>query len=169
MNGTLIKFPDNLRDGIFALEEYALEELEPAELEWVHRFAPGVYSREMVVPEGVLITGAIHKTEHISIFLEGKMLVPDGKGDSMIIEAPQVEIAQPGVKRVGVALERVRWITVHPTELRDVAACEEAFFTNNPEDVPDVKSRAKVIDEAGFAMLQREQNDMISQTTEGET
>ena len=166
---TAIKKADGLRDAIFRLEDYVLDNLPPAELDWVHRFTPGMYAREMVVPAGVLVTGAIHKTEHLSIFLEGKMVIPDEKGGSKVITAPQVEICQPGAKRVGVAIEPVRWITVHPTELTTVEECEAAFFTNDPDEVPEFTPAGRVVDESGLAMLQRASGGMITRETEGET
>lgn len=163
---TDLKKADSLRDSIFRLEDYILKHLPPAELQWVHRFTPGMYSREGIVPAGVLVTGSIHKTEHISVFLQGRMMIPDGEGGSEIIEAPRVEICQPGAKRVGVALEKVHWITFHPTDLTTVEECEEAFFTNDPSEVPAFLPQGRVIDETGFAMLQREWSGMITQDGE---
>lgn len=137
----VVKRPDSerLRNAIFALEGY-IESLpgsgcEESGIEWVHRFTPGVYTREMIVPAGVLLTGMIHKTEHISIFLEGRMLVPTNDGGSHEIVAPIIEVAQPGIKRVGVALERVRWLTVHPTELTDVDEIMPTIVTNDFSEV----------------------------------
>lgn len=129
----LVKNPDSreMRDAIFRLEKQ-IEKMPQAELEYIHRFTPGMYAREMIVPKGVIMTGAIHKTQHISIFLEGKMLIPC-EGGSKEITAPMVEIANPGVKRVGVALERVRWITMHPTDETDVEILEDMLWTNDPQ------------------------------------
>ena len=132
---SVIKKPDSteMRAAIFRLEDH-LKTLPQVEIEYVHKFTPGLYTREMRVPAGVMCTGAIHKTEHISIFLEGRMLVPDENGNSVEIVAPIVETAQPGIKRVGLALEDVRWITVHPTELTDVDAIMDEITTNDPEE-----------------------------------
>jgi hypothetical protein len=130
----VIKKPDSveLRTAIFKLEDH-LKTLPQVEIEYTHRFTPGCYTREMFVPAGVMCTGAIHKTEHISIFLEGRMLVPDESGGCVEIVAPMVETAQPGTKRVGVALEDVRWLTVHPTELTDPDEIIEQITTNDPQ------------------------------------
>ena len=62
------------------------------------------------------------------------MVVPDANGGSVEIVAPIIETAQPGIKRVGVALEDVRWITVHPTELTDPDEIIEEITTNDPEE-----------------------------------
>ncbi len=133
-----IKRPDSaeLRNAIFKLEEY-MDHCDPSEngVVHTHRFAPGVYTREMFVPAGLMLTGMIHKTEHISIFLQGKMLVTDRIGESKIIEAPIVEVALPGVKRAGIALEDVRWITVHPTDETDVDVLETMLVTNDFSEV----------------------------------
>ena len=142
---TVVKRPDStpVRDAIFRLEDWLLEQPQ-ADIEYVHRFAPGVYTREMIVPASVMMTGAIHKTEHVSIFLSGRMLVPDETGKTREIKAPIVELAQPGIKRVGFTLEEVRWITVHPTELTDVEAIlEEAdrFLGSLPEALEDEVER----------------------------
>jgi len=132
----LVKRPDSpaCRAAIYRLEEYIKTELEPAPVEIVHRFAPGVYTKEMLVPAGVAMTGYIHKTAHISIFLEGRMLVMNGEG-SVEIEAPIVELAQPGIKRGGVALTDVRWITVHATDETDIDKLEEMLITNDFSEV----------------------------------
>lgn len=157
---TSVKLPNpELTERILKLEEFITNECEPCEIEWVHRFAPGVYTREMIVEEDTLITGAIHKTEHISILLEGSLLVPTDDGDSVVVEAPRVEICQPGVKRAGIALERVRWITVHPTDEQDIETLERTFFTNNPADVLclEHKPEGYEVKQKDYALAQRTQ------------
>lgn len=135
----IIKKPDSplARAAIFRLEHH-LSTLPQEGVETTHRFAPGVYIREMFVYAGVMLTGAIHKTEHISIFLEGNMIVTDGEGKGVEIEAPRVELAQPGTKRAGYALTDVRWLTVHPTELTDIDELEGLLFTNDFSEVSEM-------------------------------
>ena len=102
----------------------------------------------MTVPAGVMITGMIHKTEHISIMLSGRMLVPDPvNGGSMEIQAPIVEVAQPGIKRAGIAIEEVVWITVNPTEFTDVDEILEQIVTDDFSEVAHlVDQSAKLIE-----------------------
>ena len=155
---TKLKTSDTeLADKIHRLEDFIIENCDPCKIKWVHRFAPGMYSREMIVEEDTLVTGAIHKTEHLSVFLEGAMLIPGEDGESVMIEAPIVEICQPGVKRVGIALDRCRWITFHPTNETDIEVCEEKFFTNNIEDVPNLLEPPKgfVVEQEDFGLAQR--------------
>ncbi len=151
-----IKSPDGMCEKIMRLEHYVIENMEPAKIRWVHRFVPGVYSREMIVPPNTLITGALHKTEHISIFIEGKMFVPDVNGSTVVLSGPQIEIGQPGSKRAGITITECRWLTVHPTDLKTVEECEDAYFTNNPEEVPQKYiSVAREFEQEDYALAQR--------------
>ena len=131
-----IKKPDKplARAAVFRLED-ALLKMPQADIQYIHRFAPGVYLREMFVPAGVTMTGAIHKTAHISIFLEGSMIVTNQDGEAVEIHAPIVELAQPGTKRAGHTLTPVRWLTVHPTELTDIDEIEDMIVTNDFSEV----------------------------------
>ena len=132
---TVIKRPDSaeMRAAIFRAEDI-LKTMPQGEAIITHRFAPGVYTKEMYVPAGCMITGAIHKTEHISIFLEGKMLVPDETGKTIEINGPIVEVAKPGIKRIGIVLEPVRWITIHATDVTDLDELDEMLLTNDPHE-----------------------------------
>ena len=138
----LVKKPDNrqMRDAIFRLEDN-LAKLPQVDCRIEHRFAPGLYSREMYVPAGCMMTGSIHKFEHLSMFLEGRMLIPDEHGKTIEIVAPIVEVAKPGIKRVGYAVEDVRWITVHHTDETDLDALWDLLVTNDPEEAQCIIDR----------------------------
>ena len=100
-----------------------------------HFFAPGVYCRELFIPKGCLLTGKIHKTQHVSIMLSGRMLVPDGMGGNKEICGPMTEIAQAGIKRVGLCLEDTTWVTVHPTEETDVDKILDTIIAKDFDEV----------------------------------
>ncbi len=149
MNNIITKQPDSaqMRQAICRLED-DIKNLpgngaEESGITWVHRFTPGLYTREMTVPANVAVVGMIHKTEHISIMLSGRMAVPDpANGGWMEIEAPIVEVAQPGIKRVGIAITEVVWITVHPTELTDVDEILELIVTDDFSEVQHLVDQA---------------------------
>lgn len=138
----VIKRPDRAeqRNAILAYERKAMQ-MPQVEIETLHRFAPGVYTREMIVPPDTIITGMIHKTEHFSIFLSGRMIVPDGDGNSIEIEGPIVEKAKPGIKRIGYTLTEVRWITVHATDETDIEKLEAMLLTNDFAEVEHLVDR----------------------------
>lgn len=86
---------------------------EPIELPLVHRFTPGLYTREIFMPAGTLLTSRIHKTEHPFVVLTGKVSVYiPGEGVEHI-EAPHVGVTQPGTRRVLYIHEDCRWLTFH--------------------------------------------------------
>lgn len=135
----------NFRDSIFRLEDYIKSipgnGIEESGIEHVHHFGSGTYAKEMIVPADVYITGMVHKTEHISIFLEGKMIVADGNGGHKEISAPMVEVCKPGIKRAGYTIERVRWITIHATNETDLDILDKLLLTNDPKEAQAIVDR----------------------------
>jgi hypothetical protein len=99
--------------------EASMVGMKPIECPIRHIFASGIYAREMTVPAGVTLTGAIHKTCHLSILSKGRVVVATEDG---VIElaAPSTLVAQPGAKRAIHALEETVWTTIHATETTDL-------------------------------------------------
>jgi hypothetical protein len=84
-----------------------------------HHFAPGVYARKMLVPKGTVLTGAVHKTEHLCI-VSGLIDVTTDEGVRRICDLQAVFSSKPGTKRAGYALEDTYWTTVHATDETDL-------------------------------------------------
>lgn len=76
-------------------------------------FADGLYAREMTLPAGTVITGAVHKTEHITIISKGRVQVvrPEGAQE---FSAPCIFISKPNTKNAVRVLEDTVWTTFHP-------------------------------------------------------
>ena len=89
-----------------------------------HYFVPGMYAREMTIPAGVVLTGAVHKTEHLSTISAGRIMVQTDDG-ALEIKAPCTFVSKPGAKRAGYALETTVWTTYHATETTDLDALVE--------------------------------------------
>ena len=137
---TAVKDMQIARDNILALED-AMREMPNAERDKEdsdklvrHFFAPGVYARELTIPAGVLLTGKIHKTEHLNIISQGVIVVVSPEGRK-IIEAPHTMVSKPGAKRVGYALEDTVWTTIHVTEETDLDIIEEQVIAKTFEEV----------------------------------
>jgi hypothetical protein len=111
-----------LRDKIDALETLMLREPQ-VEIEPVHHFANGLYAREITIKAGTLLTGKIHRTEHLSIVSKGRIIVwtEDGMRE---VAAPFTMVSRPGTKRVGYALEDTVWTTIHATTETDIEKLE---------------------------------------------
>ena len=78
----------------------------------IHMFAPGMYLRELTVPAGMLVVGKIHKHSHFLVVLSGRAQVVSEFGREEMT-AGHVSVSQAGVKRVVLALEDTRFLTVH--------------------------------------------------------
>lgn len=100
--------------------EYSIAQLPPVEVPLVHVFTPGIYSRQMSVPAGTLITSMEHKTEHPFVLLQGSLdvITPNGP---IHYEAPCMGVTPPGTKRVAYIIDDVVWITFHanPSDITD--------------------------------------------------
>lgn len=84
-----------------------------------HHFAPGIYAREMTIPAGVVLTGAVHKTEHLNIVVRGHILATTDDG-ARELRGGDVFTSKPGTKRAGYAVEETVWITIHATTETDL-------------------------------------------------
>ena len=127
------------RANILNLEE-AMKELEGYDKEGkdicriTHYHAPGLYGREMWMPADCLITGKIHKTEHICVLSKGKVTVSDG-GEVNTYEAPATIISKVGAKRAIYAHEESVWTNFHATELNDPEEIEADIIAQTFEEL----------------------------------
>ena len=62
------------RDRIQSFEN-ALMGMPQVELKVTHYFADGLYAREMFIPKGTMLTGALHLFEHINVCSQGDISV----------------------------------------------------------------------------------------------
>jgi hypothetical protein len=121
----------SMRNSICQLEE-AMLQAPQVEIKTTHYFAEGLYAREIFIPKGTLLTGKIHKTEHLNIISKGKISVSTEDGNK-IIEAPCTIISRPGTKRAGYALEDTVWTTIHATKETDLVRLEQELIAESHE------------------------------------
>jgi hypothetical protein len=119
------------QDDIIQLQSLMLKG-DTIELETRHHFSDGLYARELFIPAGVCLVGALHKTKHLYTVVKGKCRVAT-QFENIEIEAPFMGETIPGTKRVIYAETDCVWITYHPTELTNVEEIEKAIL--EPEDI----------------------------------
>jgi hypothetical protein len=108
-----------------------------------HHFLPGIYIRELHIPQGYITTGRIHKHECISILSKGqRATLVDGRIE--VVTAPYTQITPPGFKRISLTLENSVWSTVHLTDLTDIKALEKELVCDTEGEY-----QAFLADEAG--------------------
>jgi hypothetical protein len=108
--------------------ENEVAKLPQIELPLTHRFAPGLYIREIFMPAGSVVVSMVHKEEHFTIVQKGRATVVTEYG-TVEITAPYSQITPPGTKRVLYIHEDSIWITVHhnPDNITDIEKLEAHY------------------------------------------
>lgn len=124
--------------------EAELLKLPQVEIPLTHRFAPGVYMREVMMPAGAFVIGHCHKTRHLNIISQGRATVMmDGEVHEIV--APCVLTSEVNVRKVLYIHEDMIWATIHPTHETDLDKLEAELITKSPsymrhlEDLQELK------------------------------
>lgn len=99
--------------------EAEIAKLPQAECPVWHFFAPGLYARQMKIRKGFVLTGAVHKTEHLCV-VSGDINVTTDDGVMRITSLQHLLISKPGARRAGYAHEDSFFTTVHATDETDL-------------------------------------------------
>lgn len=83
-----------------------------------HYFAPGLYAREITIPKGTVLTGAVHKMENLVVLSAGKLRLVTDDG-TIEITAPHTMTCKPGAKNAAIALEDSVWTNFFATTETD--------------------------------------------------
>lgn len=122
--GTLAPRPLEWHEAMDLVERAIAQNLPDVELPLRHTFTPGLYSREMTIPAGTVLTSKVHKTEHQWVLSAGAMIVRDEKQVG-VIRAPYSGVTKPGTRRIAYVLEDAVFTTFHVTDKTDVDEIEK--------------------------------------------
>jgi hypothetical protein len=125
------------REAIERLEAEVLK-LPQVDLHTTHALAGGVYARTIFIPAGTVLTGAVHKKDHINI-LQGDITAWT-EGGVRRFTGHHVLESKAGAKRAGVAHADTTWTTVCRTDLTDIEAIE-AELVEEPERLQTSQQR----------------------------
>jgi hypothetical protein len=132
MNDVIEMSPD-VRAGVFELEKQMQEREQRKDLEVFHHFSPGLYGRELRIPAGTGLTGAIQKYACANFLLKGDITVLTKDGMQRV-QGPWSEITPAGTKRIGRTHADCIWITYYTTDETDPDKIVEAFTTNSEQE-----------------------------------
>lgn len=104
--------------------EAAIAMLPPIEAEVVHHFAPNVYARELRIHAGTMLTGKMHKTEHLNVVCGDITVFNVEDGTERRITGFETFKSMPGTRRAGYAHQFTVWTTIHPTTETDLEKIE---------------------------------------------
>tara|TARA_Y100000114_G_C11732180_1_gene314225 strand:- start:158 stop:574 length:417 start_codon:yes stop_codon:yes gene_type:complete len=100
------------------------------EIPITHKFADGVYIRQMDMKKGQIVVGAVHKHLHAWFLMTGRVLI-NNNGEKIEHIAPCYTISKPGARRVIYAVEDSIFVNVHknPTNTKDIKELEKQIVT----------------------------------------
>jgi hypothetical protein len=107
--------------------EANLADIEQVNCPVKHNFSPGIYIREIFMPEGAHVIGHKHKTEHLNIMVRGRLLLQNIDGSYNEITAPAMYTAGKG-RKIAVILEDTVWLNIFPTNETDIEKLEEMYL-----------------------------------------
>lgn len=115
---------------------------EGADLPIRHSFAPGIYAREMSIPEGTLLIGKIHKHRHHNFLMQGSIIVLTEDEGVKLLQAPLMIVSEPGTQRVGYAVTDTIWTTVHENKdnTEDLGIIEKRTVTDDKQKYIEYKN-----------------------------
>lgn len=128
------------------VEKSMVDHFDSIALPVAHTITPGLYTREMFAPKGVLITSKIHITDHQFIVSKGVIWIFDeGNKKWNRIEAPYRGITRKGTRRIGFVEEDVIWTTMHATPLVEDKSYTQDEFIKLVDDIEDsiIEKRTK--------------------------
>lgn len=135
--GVKDRTPEETRGFIYDLENL-IKQAPQIEIPVVHKFADGLYYREILIPKGTVMTGRIHKQNDLNIVYYGDMEVLTENGLRWVIGAESFP-GKAGIKQFGIAHEDTLWATVHHTHLTDLDELEKELFEDE-ESLFDFKT-----------------------------
>lgn len=147
---------EEMREKVLALQDELLK-MPQADIVTIHSFLPGVYERKIVVPPGVVLTGAAHKVPYRVRLEKGTIAVTTEDGVK-VLTAPCEFPAPAGTQRAGwVFDEEVVWVDVYdnPDNCMDVPTLDDRLYvvtelglgdSRTDEQKAMIAHRAKLID-----------------------
>ena len=132
------------REGIVALQDKMLSEEHAKTADTLtefcpvkHTFCDKQYIREIFNPAGTMLVTKIHKVEHPFFLLKGEMSILSEEGE-MLITAPYYGVTPVGTKRVIYAHTDCTFVTVHPSNKKDLDELEKELIAKDYKDLEEV-------------------------------
>lgn len=99
-----------------------------------HHFAPGVYAREITIPKGTVLVGAVHKRDNLVVLSAGRLRLVTDDG-TIEIAAPHTRMCKAGAKNAAVALEDSVWTNFFATDETDTDKLVELLTDSTADEL----------------------------------
>jgi hypothetical protein len=140
----LADLESRMRAAALAGDQYHVGDYFPL----THRFAEGIYIREIRVPTGNVVITKLFKQEHATFLLQGQCIIVTEDG-RRVVTAPDSWITPAGTKRLIYVAEDCIWTTVHanPNDERNVDEIEKFVIA---ESYDELEAPKKTLIEGGL-------------------
>jgi hypothetical protein len=105
----------------------------------------GLYTRELFMPKGHLIISMIHKQNHPSFLLSGKVSYLTDEGLVETIVAPQVIKTKEGAQRVFFIHEDSDWCCVYKTDAKTFEEAEADVYVDTYKELPQEIIKKRIL------------------------
>ena len=143
---------DNFRKNVMILEKKLLEypgatsaKKVPDAYPLVHKFADGMYIRQLTVPARTMTITKIHSQTHPFFILKGDLIIYSERGWQKV-HAPYSGITQAGTKRMIWHETEVVITTVHRTNEMELDKIEADIISEDFEELDNKLELAKLIE-----------------------
>ena len=133
----------SFKDHLTSLEGAATHELGKPQEELMqdyyplkHHFEGGLYTREIFMPKGHVTVSFIHKQQHPSFLMEGKVSFLNDEGRVETISAPHTVFTKVGTQRIFFIHEDTKWVCVYKTNATNVEEAEKEIYANSYKQLP---------------------------------
>lgn len=113
-------------DPVERIEAAGLAAVKQEEAPVFHRFAPGIYVREVHMRAGNVAVGHHHRHPHLNVMLTGVLILHTRDGP-VVLRAPQTFVSETG-RKVATIVEDVIWQNIYATDLTDIDALDAWMF-----------------------------------------
>ncbi len=116
--------------------EGVLRNAPPIDCPVNHYFAPGLFAREISIPAGTVVVGAVHKADSLIVLSKGRLLIATEAGP-VEISAPHTRPCKAGSKNAVTTLEDSVWTNFYPNpdDETDLAKLAERFTESKADEL----------------------------------
>jgi hypothetical protein len=136
---------DSLNSQMNEIEKQIISNSQLEVYPLVHRFTDGLYTREISLPKGHILTSKTHKVQHQFFLLSGAVFVWDNYGNQEYLKAPYIGITEKNTRRFVYVIEDCVWATTHPNPNNEVLEnLEVEIFDDNTNNLLNEEMREKI-------------------------
>ena len=96
----------------------------------------GLYTRELFMPANQVVVSMIHKQQHPSFLLKGKVSYLTDAGEVKTITGPHIIHTQIGTQLVIFVHEDTQWCCVYKTDAKTFEEAEADVYADNYKELP---------------------------------